>query len=125
MCEFYDVILMGCGGVVTPLLHLLPARGQSLSIMVAPFKQDGGARRDRDVLGDRDRQQSFDLPVAEERGSDFRCDFGQLHHRRQSPLADNGAKFRVVVSNSLGSATSNPATLTVSSTRPRPSVLTS
>ena len=32
--------------------------------------------------------------------------------------ADNGAKFRVVVSNSMGSATSNPATLTVSSTAP-------
>ena len=31
---------------------------------------------------------------------------------------DNGAKFRVVVSNSMGSATSNPATLTVSSTAP-------
>jgi len=30
-------------------------------------------------------------------------------------LADNGAKFQVVVSNSLGTATSNPATLTVSS----------
>ena len=36
---------------------------------------------------------------------------------------DNGAKFRVVVSNSVGSATSNPATLTVSSTPPPPSVV--
>ena len=33
---------------------------------------------------------------------------------------DNGAQFRVVVSNALGSATSNPATLTVSSTPPPP-----
>ena len=33
---------------------------------------------------------------------------------------DNGAQFRVVVSNALGSATSNPATLTVSSTAPPP-----
>ena len=31
---------------------------------------------------------------------------------------DNGAQFRVVVSNSVGSATSDPATLTVSSTPP-------
>ena len=36
---------------------------------------------------------------------------------------DNGAQFRVVVSNALGSATSNPATLTVSSTPPPPSVV--
>ncbi|MBZ5652987.1 MAG: PQQ-binding-like beta-propeller repeat protein, partial [Acidobacteriia bacterium] len=33
---------------------------------------------------------------------------------------DNGAQFRVVVSNSVGSATSDPATLTVSSTPPPP-----
>jgi outer membrane protein assembly factor BamB len=33
---------------------------------------------------------------------------------------DNGAQFRVVVSNALGSATSDPATLTVSSTPPPP-----
>src|SRR5678809_383225 len=33
---------------------------------------------------------------------------------------DNGAQFLVVVSNALGSATSNPATLTVSSTPPPP-----
>ncbi len=36
---------------------------------------------------------------------------------------DNGAQFRVVVTNSVGSATSNAATLTVSSTPPPPSVV--
>ena len=41
-----------------------------------------------------------------------------LHARRARTLADNGAQFRVVVTNASGSATSNAATLTVTTNRP-------
>lgn len=50
---------------------------------------------------------------------------GASYTLRSVSLADNGAKFRVVVTNASGSATSNPATLTVTSNRAPVATITS
>ncbi|HYG10524.1 MAG TPA: PQQ-dependent sugar dehydrogenase, partial [Pyrinomonadaceae bacterium] len=46
---------------------------------------------------------------------------GESYTISSASLADNGAQFRVVTTNAFGSATSNSATLTVTSTNPVPS----
>ena len=57
-----------------------PSNDTAPTITTHPANKTVAPGADRDLLRDRDGQHSFDLPVAEGPGSNFRCDLGQLHH---------------------------------------------
>ena len=115
-------LTLGCGGGRVLLRSRHQRHGPCSSSNYDPsFKPDRSAGRNRDVLDDGDRRRSVDLPVGARRSRDCKRNHGQLHHS-PATAADNGAKFRVVVSNSAGNATSNPATLSVTTTAAVPSL---
>ena len=101
-CLFLSLVvtLAGCGGGDCIDFSAASYSRHSSHDHDAAREQDGGARRDRDFLSGRNRQHSFVLPVAEEPGSNFRCDLGQLHHPsgnldgQRCPVPSGGEQFR-------------------------------
>ena len=61
--------------------------------------------------------------MAEGHDRNQRRDRGELHNSGD-PLTDNGSQFEVVITNSVGSMTSNAATLTVTAASTATDVLT-
>jgi len=91
----------------------LQLRGTPPAIMAHP-ERDGIGRRDRDIFGHSDGTPPLSYQW-QKNGTAISGATASSCTTPPATLADNGAKFQVVVSNSLGTATSNPATLTVSS----------
>ena len=81
---------------------------------VAPGEPHGRGRPVGDVHGGRLGRRAALVPVAAQRREHRRRDLVELHARLRAG-ADNGARFRAVVTNAFGTATSNEATLTVTS----------
>ena len=98
LCFSWVLTLAGCGGGIAATAPP-PLQRHASYYYGASCQQDRSPRRDRDFLCGRDRQQSFDLPVAEGPGSDFGRDLGQLHHasciddRRWRPVPGGGEQW--------------------------------
>jgi beta-galactosidase len=116
------VALAGCGGSIAPASTPPPANHTAPSIMSQPSSKTVAAGETATFSA----TATGSTPLTYQWQRDQVAISGATSASYTTPpvsTTDNGAHFRVVVSNSVGNATSNAATLTVSSSSPPPTIV--